>query len=65
MVRIQCFRFGLRGKATGPSIVGRCSGGSELILILWEGSVTRCDRMVMLARGEAPPGKGNGGDDTS
>jgi hypothetical protein len=40
VVRIQCFRFGLRGEATGRSVTERWSGCSELILATWKVSVT-------------------------
>jgi hypothetical protein len=50
MVRIQCFGFGSRGKATERSVVGRRSGGSELVFAPWEGSATRRDGVVTSAK---------------
>jgi hypothetical protein len=38
--QIQYFGFGSRGELTGRNIVRRRSGGSELVLAPWEGSVT-------------------------
>jgi hypothetical protein len=49
----------------GHIIAGRWSGCSELILTLWEGSVTRCGGVVTSTRGEAALERGKRGDDTS
>jgi hypothetical protein len=65
IVQIQCFGFGLRGKAAGWSIAEIWSGGSELILVQWEGSVTWCGGVMMSIGGEAAPGRGKGGDGAS
>jgi hypothetical protein len=61
VVQIQYFCFGLRGEATGWSIVGRWSGGNELILAPWKGSVTRRSGVVTSVEGEVAPGRGKGG----
>jgi hypothetical protein len=47
------------------SVAGRRSGGSELVLAQWKGSVIQCDGVMISARGEAAPGREKGGDDTS
>jgi hypothetical protein len=52
VVQIQCFSFGWRGEATWWSIVGRWSGGNNLILAAWEGSVTRHNGVVTSVRGD-------------
>jgi hypothetical protein len=39
--------------------------GSKLVWAQWEESVTRCDDMVMTARGEATPERGKRGDNVS
>jgi hypothetical protein len=65
MVWIQCFSFDLRGKATGQSVTRRWSGGSELVLASWEGSVTLCDGVATSDWGETTPRREKGGDDTS
>jgi hypothetical protein len=49
----------------GQSVAGRRSGGSELVLAQWEGSVIQRDGVMISARGEAAPGREKGGDDTS
>jgi hypothetical protein len=64
VVQIQCSSFGSRGEATGWSITGRWSGGNELILAPYEGSVTRRDGVTTSASGEAVPGRGKGVDNT-
>jgi hypothetical protein len=58
-------QFRLREEATRWSIIGRWSGGNELILIQWEGSVTRCGGMATSAGGEVAPWREKGGDDVS
>jgi hypothetical protein len=65
VVWIQCLNFSLRGDAMGRNIVRRRSGGSELVLALWEGSVTRRGGVMTLTGGEAVPGTGKGGDDVN
>jgi hypothetical protein len=55
VVRIQCSGFDLKGEAMGWNIGGRWSGGIELVLAPWEGSVTWRDRMTTSIGGEAPP----------
>jgi hypothetical protein len=65
VVRIKCFGFGSMGEMMGWSIAEGWRGGSELVLVAWEGSVTRCSGMVTSARGEAALGKGKEGGDTS
>jgi hypothetical protein len=42
----------------GRNIARRRSGGSELVLALWEGSVTRRGGVTTLTGGEAVPGTG-------
>jgi hypothetical protein len=64
VVRIQCFSFGSRKEATGRSVAERWSEASELILSLWEGSVTRGSVVISAGR-EATLGRKKGGDDTS
>jgi hypothetical protein len=53
------------GEARGQRVVRRWSGGSELILTQWKGSVTRRGGMKTSAKGEATLGRWKGGDDTS
>jgi hypothetical protein len=65
VVWIQYFGFRLRGEAIGWSIAGRWSGGSKLILVQWEGRVTRCGVVATSARGDATPRRGKGVDDVS
>jgi hypothetical protein len=65
VVWIQCFSSSSRGDVTGWSVAKRWSGGSELVLALWEGIMARCGSMAMSNRGEAAPGRGKGGDDVS
>jgi hypothetical protein len=65
VVRIQCFNLVSRGEATGGSIAGRWSGGSELVLAQWEGSMIRRNGMVTLAGGEAAQERAKGGDEPS
>jgi hypothetical protein len=65
VVQIQCFSFGSRGEEMRQSVAGRRSGGSELVLAQWKGSVIQCDGVMISARGEAAPGREKGGDDTS
>jgi hypothetical protein len=38
---------------------------SELLLAPWKGSMIWCDDVMTSAGGDAAPGRGNGGDDTS
>jgi hypothetical protein len=56
VVRIQCLGFGSKGEAMGWSIAGRWSGGIELVLTLWEGSMTQ--HMALSAGGEVALGRG-------
>jgi hypothetical protein len=65
VVRIQCFIFGTREEATGWSVAERWSGGNELVLAPWKGSVTRRDGVAMSAGGEATPGREKRGDNSS
>jgi hypothetical protein len=60
------FRFE-RGQveAMGWSVDGRWSEGNELILALWDGSVTWRGGVIMLATGEAASGRGKRGDNAS
>jgi hypothetical protein len=65
VVRTQCFSFSSRGEAMRQSIVGRLSGGSELILAQWKGSVTRCRGVTTSTDGEATPRREKGGNNIS
>jgi hypothetical protein len=64
-VRIQYFDFSSCGEATGSSVAGTLSGGSELALAPWEGNTIRRDGMATSVGGEVASGRGKGGDDTS
>jgi hypothetical protein len=65
VVRIQCFSFSLIGKATGWRVAGRWSGGSELSLAQWKGSVIQRGNVTTSAGGEVAPGRGKRGNDAS
>jgi hypothetical protein len=64
-VRIQCFNFGLRGEAMEQSIAVRWSGVSQVIMALWEGSMTRHNGVATSADEETMPGRGKGEDDAT
>jgi hypothetical protein len=58
---IKCFSFSSRGEATNEALSDDEAEATDLAP--WEGSVIQRGGMTMSAGGEAPLGRGNGGDD--